>query len=103
AVSNTRRLSRFTGLIVGALIAGYITLEAPLSGMSMNPARTFASALTAGEWTAIWIYFTAPLLGMLIAGMAYRLRRGSRAVFCAKLHHHNRMRCIFRCRFAELQ
>jgi aquaporin Z len=102
-VNNTKKLSRFTGFIVGALIATYITLEAPLSGMSMNPARTFGSALPAREWTAVWIYFTAPLLGMLFASFLYRFRRGAHAVFCAKFHHHNSTRCIFRCRFAELQ
>ena len=102
-VSNTRKLSRFTGFIAGALIATYITLEAPLSGMSMNPARTFGSALPSWEWNAIWIYFTAPLLGMLTASLIYRFRRGAHAVFCAKINHHNNMRCIFRCRFAELQ
>ncbi len=102
-VSNSRKLSRYTGFFVGALVAAYITIEAPLSGMSMNPARTLGSALPAWEWTAIWIYFTAPLAGMLLASLIYRLRRGAHAVFCAKLHHHNQMRCIFRCRFAELQ
>ena len=46
-VTNTPRLARDTGLFAGALVATYITVEAPLSGMSMNPARTFASALPA--------------------------------------------------------
>src|SRR6266540_9853 len=50
ATSNTPRLARFTGLCAGALVATYITLEAPLSGMSMNPARTFASAVPAATW-----------------------------------------------------
>jgi aquaporin Z len=102
-VSNTKRLSRFTGLVAGVLVAAYITLEAPISGMSMNPARTLGSALSAGEFQAIWIYFAAPPLGMWLAGQIFKFRRGAHAVFCAKLHHHNQMRCIFRCRFAELQ
>ena len=51
-VSNSRRLSRFTPLFAGTLVATFITFEAPLSGMSMNPARTFGSAFPAGEWTA---------------------------------------------------
>src|SRR2546427_9803334 len=42
--SNSTRLAPLTGLFAGALVASYITLEAPLSGMSMNPARTFGSA-----------------------------------------------------------
>ena len=54
------------------------------------------------EWTALWIYFTAPLLGMLAAGELYLRSRGIQRVFCAKLHHHNSTRCIFRCRYAEL-
>lgn len=101
--TNSRRFARYTGLIVGVIVALYITFEAPLSGMSMNPARTLASALPAGDYTAIWIYFAAPALGMALAATAFRLVRGARAVHCAKLHHHNRERCIFRCRFSELE
>ena len=96
-VSNTAKLGRFTGIFAGILIALYITIEAPLSGMSMNPARTLASALPAHNWTALWVYFTAPLLGMLLAAEAYVRVKGYRAVRCAKLHHHNHKRCIFRC------
>ena len=102
-VSNTKRLSRYTGIFAGALVATFITFEAPFSGMSMNPARTFASAFSAGEFPSIWIYFTAPPLGMFFAAQLYRLRGGARAVHCAKLNHHNPTRCIFRCRFAELE
>ena len=79
-VSNAPRLARFTGLFAGALVAAYITVEAPLSGMSMNPARTFGSALPAQDWTAIRIYFTAPPLGMLSAAQAYLWLKGHRAV-----------------------
>ena len=95
--SNGDRLARFTGLFAGILVATYITVEAPLSGMSMNPARTFGSALPGQVWTALWIYFTAPPLGMLLAAEAYRRVKGAHAVLCAKLHHHNDKRCIFRC------
>ncbi|HSF07635.1 MAG TPA: aquaporin [Methylomirabilota bacterium] len=94
-ISNTPRLSRFTGLFAGALVAVYITLEAPLSGMSMNPARSLASALPANVWTAFWIYLTAPTLGMLLAAELHH--RARRPVKCAKLHHDNARRCIFRC------
>jgi len=99
--SNTDRLARFTGLFAGLLVATYITLEAPLSGMSMNPARTFGSALPGQIWTALWIYFTAPTLGMLLAAEAYRRVKGAHAVLCAKLHHHNDKRCIFRCGYEK--
>lgn len=100
-VSNNSKLARFTGLFAGILIAIYITIEAPLSGMSMNPARTLASATLAQDWTAIWIYFTAPLVGMLSAAEVYVRVKGRQAVMCAKLHHQNDRRCIFRCGYRE--
>ena len=100
AVSNTRRLGRWTGLFAGALVATYITLESPISGMSMNPARTFGSASVGNIWTAIWIYLIAPPVGMLLAAETYLRVRTTADIQCAKLHHHNRKRCIFRCNFA---
>ncbi len=74
-------LAPFTGLFAGALVAVSITLAAPLSGMSLNPARSFASALLAQLWTGFWIYLTAPLLGMLLAAEVHpALVDGGRAV-----------------------
>ncbi|MBV9880084.1 MAG: aquaporin [Gemmatirosa sp.] len=81
------RWSRFTGVLAGALVAAYITLESPLSGMSMNPARTLGSSLAAGDWTALWVYFVAPPLGMLLAAQLYVARRGRGAVACPKMAH----------------
>jgi aquaporin Z len=101
--SNDKALSRFTPYFAAALVASYITFEAPFSGMSMNPARTLASAVPAHAFHAIWIYFTAPPLGMLIASEFYLRLRSAQHVYCAKYHHNNGMRCIFRCRYAELQ
>jgi aquaporin Z len=101
--SNTARLARFTGLFAGALVAAYIAVEAPISGMSMNPARSLASAVPAHVWTALWIYFIAPPLGMLAAAEVYVRRHGVARVFCAKLHHDNAQRCIFHCRYAEMR
>jgi aquaporin Z len=93
--SNTRCLANLTGLFAGTLIATYIAVEAPLSGMSMNPARTVASALPAHLWTAFWVYFTAPPLGMLAASEVYVRLINIRRIACPKLHHQNTRRCIF--------
>jgi aquaporin Z len=79
-VSNSRHLKRFTAWIAGFLVAAYITIESPLSGMSMNPARTLSSALPAGVWTSIWVYFVAPPVAMLAAGQIYGHR--------CEAHHH---------------
>ena len=94
-VSNTPRLARYTGLFAGGLVFLYITFESPLSGMSMNPARSFASAFLSDNWTAWWIYLVAPPLGMLTAAQTYLWLRGKAAVHCAKMHHQNSKRCIF--------
>ena len=99
--ANAERTARYTPLFVGACIAIWITFEAPLSGMSMNPARTLGSAAGAGIFASLWIYFTAPPLGMLLAAETYVRLRGAGAVHCAKLHHANTQRCIFRCGWAR--
>ncbi len=101
STSNVRRLAPFTGAIAGALVAIYIAFEDPLSGMSMNPARTFAPALLAHTARSLWIYFTAPLVGMLLAAELYIRTIGAQHVRCAKLHHPIDGPCIFRCRFME--
>lgn len=90
-VRSSARWERYTGLFAGALVALYITLESPLSGMSLNPARSVASALAASSWTAIWVYLVAPLGGMLLAAHVHVWRR--RVVPCAKLAHATP--CIF--------
>jgi aquaporin Z len=94
-------LARYTGLLAGVLVMAYISLEAPLSGMSMNPARSFASALPLRLWDALWVYFTAPPLGMLAAAELYIGLHGAKSVICAKLHHQNDRRCIFHCGYRE--
>lgn len=100
-VSNHARLARYTPFFAATLVATYITIEAPLSGMSMNPARTFASAFVGHVWTGLWVYFTAPVFAMQVAALVYR--RSGRVVYCAKLHHHNGARCIFNCAFGQLE
>ena len=94
------RLMRWTGLCAGILVALYIAFEAPLSGMSLNPARSVASAVPSGLWHGIWIYLIAAPLGMLLAAELH-LRLGRRTP-CAKLHHFTQRRCIFHCDFAGM-
>lgn len=110
ATSNHARTAPYTGVLAGVLLAVYITVEAPLSGMSLNPARTVASAIPARRARALWVYFAAPVLGMLAAAGVY-VAAGTPArgaglhlgeVFCAKLKHPVGGECIFRCRFGEM-
>ncbi len=100
AANASARLMRWTGICAGVLVALYIAFEAPLSGMSLNPARSVASAVPSGVWHGIWIYLTAPPIGMLLAAELH-LRLGRRTP-CAKLNHITNRRCIFHCDFAEM-
>jgi len=97
STSNSRRLARFTGAFAGLLVAACITLEDPLSGMSMNPARTLASAVFANVWTGWWVYLTAPVLGMLGGIEVWRvLERGVGGTRpCGKFVHAGQ--CFVRC------
>lgn len=92
--SNSPRLMRYTGVCAGILVAVWISIEGPLSGMSMNPARTFASALPGNIWTGFWIYLLAPVAGMQAAASVFLWLKGRNAVTCAKLMHTSDQRCI---------
>jgi aquaporin Z len=72
-------LARWTSYMVGVLIVNYIFFFAPVSGFSINPARTVASAVFAGVWTAVWVYFLAPLLGMLGVAEVYLRLTGNKS------------------------
>ena len=93
-ISNHMKWERFTGLAAGALVATYITLEAPYSGMSINPARTLASALPAGIWSYWWVYLIAPVMGMLTGVELYRRCLPRALVRRAKLVWCDKQRCI---------
>jgi aquaporin Z len=98
-LSNRMYLARYVSYSVAVLIALYVMLFAPISGFSINPARTTGSAFFAGVWTAGWLYFVAPLLGMFIAAEVYARINGGDRVLCAKLHCDPAFPCPFHCDF----
>lgn len=102
SASNSRRFARWTPVFAATLVTLYIGFPNPFSAVSMNPARSTSSAFWAHQWDAIWIYFLAPPLGMLVAGFVYRKQSKAHQIFCAKLHHHNHQRCIFNCNYGAL-
>jgi aquaporin Z len=76
ALSSRPRLAPLTPAAVGALLAAFILVEAPLSGMSLNPARSLGSAVVSGNWTAFWVYAVVPPLAFLAGAEAWiRSRR----------------------------
>ena len=98
---NSVRLARISWLLVGLLVAIYVIVFSPVSGFSLNPARTVASALFAGVWSAMWLYLSAPVSGMLLAAVLYVETSGPEAVLCAKIYHDLHSPCPFRCRFLQ--
>jgi aquaporin Z len=101
--ANHPAFMRYTGAFCGLLLVLFITFEAPVSGMSLNPARSFASAAGGGVWRDLWLYFIAPPLGMGAAAFVYAVASRDRKVYCAKLNHAGHGPCAFRCQFGELE
>jgi aquaporin Z len=94
--TNHKALAHYSAYFVGDLHATFITFETPLSGMSMNPARTFGPAFHAAYWSGLWIYFVVPALGMLLAGEVFLRVRGGAPPYRARLYHDKGKRCMFR-------
>ena len=67
------------GLMAGVAIGGMVALEAifagPITGASMNPARSLAPAIVSGHWEYLWVYLTAPFLGAAVAVYSWCLLR----------------------------
>lgn len=69
--SNNKKLKNLTRIFAGCLVCTWVIVAGRISGFGMNPARSLASALPAGIWTAFWIYLFLPLAGMLLAAEFY--------------------------------
>ncbi|MFZ6013010.1 MAG: MIP/aquaporin family protein [Bacteroidota bacterium] len=98
-MSNHPTLAKYTGVIAGLLVAMFVTLSAPISGFSINPARTLASAIPAMQYPSLWIYLTAPFLGMFAAAEVFTYFNGK--AICAKMHHSDSYLCIFNCGYCK--
>jgi aquaporin Z len=93
---SSHRLMRWTPLMVWILVALMVWLEAPISGTSLNPARSFGPALVSGVWHSLWLYLVAPPLGAVLAVGAFRLVTASgRDVLTGKLFHAPHYRSVF--------
>lgn len=73
---HSRRFHKAAGALTAALLAFYITVETPLSGMSLNPARSLGTALAAHDFRGLWVYWTAPPLATWLAVVWWKWRRG---------------------------
>ncbi|MFL5667522.1 MAG: MIP/aquaporin family protein [Ktedonobacteraceae bacterium] len=94
---SSHRLMRWTPLMVWILVALMVWLESPISGTSLNPARSIGPSMVSGIWHDQWIYLLAPLIGALLAVAAFRLlMSGERDVLTGKLFHVSHYRSVFK-------
>jgi aquaporin NIP len=74
--TDTRAAGAPAAIAIGATIALDSLFGGPLTGASMNPARSFAPSLVSGQWHDFWIYLAGPLVGAPLGALAYQLVRG---------------------------
>lgn len=76
AVATDERVADgFAGLAVGLTVGFCAMMGGPLTGASMNPARSLGPAVAGGGWAAHWIYWSAPILAMIAAAWLYEFLR----------------------------
>lgn len=73
--TDTRAVGQAAALAIGATVGLEALFAGPISGASMNPARSLGPALVGSVWTAQWVYLTAPFLGAAAAALLYRWLR----------------------------
>lgn len=94
-VNEPRHAAR-TPYVAGLLVALLVFVEAPVSGTSLNPARSFAPALLTAVFQDFWLYCVGPVAGAVLAVFVHGWTFGARSrAGCAKLFHTERYRCIF--------
>jgi aquaporin NIP len=74
--TDTRAVGAAAAIAIGGTVALDALFGGPVTGASMNPARSFGPALAAGEWSDLWIYVTGPLIGAALGAFGYQLVRG---------------------------
>jgi aquaporin NIP len=78
--TDTRAVGAAAAIAIGGTVGLDALFGGPVSGASMNPARSFGPALAAGEWRDFWLYIAGPLAGAGLGGLAYQLLRGGQPV-----------------------
>jgi len=73
--TDTRAVGAAAAIAIGGTVALDVLVGGPISGASLNPARSFGPALVAGEWSDFWIYVVGPLAGAALGAGAYEVIR----------------------------
>jgi len=75
--TDTRAVGAAAAIAIGGTVGLDAIFGGPVTGASMNPARSFGPALAAGEWQDFWIYVAGPVTGAALGAFAYQLIRGA--------------------------
>ena len=75
--TDTRAVGQAAAIAIGGTVALGALVGGPVSGASMNPARSFGPAVVSGDFADLWIYFAGPVVGAVVAAVAYRYLRAS--------------------------
>jgi MIP family channel proteins len=75
--TDTKAVGQLAAIMIGATVSANALWAGPISGASMNPARSLGPAIVTGIWDAQWIYVFAPVLGAILGAFAYQLIRES--------------------------
>jgi aquaporin NIP len=73
--TDTRAVGEAAAIAIGGTVGLDAMFGGPVTGASMNPARSLAPAIAGGDFGSIWVYIAAPLLGAAVAAVAYQLLR----------------------------
>lgn len=73
--TDTRAVGQLAAVAIGATVALGALWGGPVTGASMNPARSFGPALVAGQWRAHWIYWLGPIAGAILGAALYQWLR----------------------------
>jgi aquaporin NIP len=76
--TDTRAVGAAAAIAIGGTVGLDALFGGPITGASMNPARSFGPALASGTWTDFWVYAVAPVIGAVVGVFAYELVRGPR-------------------------
>ena len=70
---KSRNLDRFSGIAIGGVVAFAAIFVGPISGASMNPARSIAPAILINDFSYLWIYIVSPILGAVLSVFVYKI------------------------------
>lgn len=99
---HRRHLTRYAGIAVGLLVVIIVFLTVPVSGTGLNPARSLGPAIASRNFSYIWIYIAAPLLGSVLAVFLHKKIPFLHSPLCAKLNHKDKDKeCLYNCSFME--